>query len=186
MTARSSFIRPAVTSDLRLTRVHVATLPRELGTDHEPATYTVEAQFSRRPAPAEVDAVLHVGARRFLAARGFPHAVLGVTDRRLVIQHTSLAELHDGLAAAIAELLVAISTDVRQRVNERPVVDPDAAEAEQRRVDDVETAAAEVRFESSAGDRDGAVEEWVELLRSSFGSDEPMPGEAQRDPGLSS
>lgn len=70
-----------------------------------------------------------------------------MSDRRLLIKNTNLAQLTDGLAAAIARVLRAIDAELAQA----QAVRDDAADARQvaelARAASVVRAAAEVRFE---------------------------------------
>ena len=97
---------------LGLKSVLVGSLPAALMTDDEPDRYTVEAVFTRQPDQDEVAEILGPGTRSVLANAGYPGVAVGVSDRRLEITNTSLAELRDGLAEVIADRLAEISASV--------------------------------------------------------------------------
>lgn len=104
---------PHSTEPLGLTSILVGSLPLTLLTDAAPERYVVEAVFTRRVEPEEAALILGPGTHDTLAAHGYPHVQLTVSDRRLVIANTNLEELRDRLAGEIATLLVTISTQVR-------------------------------------------------------------------------
>ena len=132
---------------LRLTSVLASGLPAELGTPEEPATYTVPAVFSRQVTPQERARIEDPATARGLAAFGSPDLELTVSDRRLLIKNTTLAQLTGGLAAAIAGVLRGIDAEMVLAQAERD----DAAGVRQleelARAARVVQAAAEVKFE---------------------------------------
>jgi hypothetical protein len=140
---------PAVTRGdaLRLTSVLASGLPPEVGTPEEPATYTVPAVFSRQVSQPERTRIEDPATARGLAAFAGPDLELVVSDRRLLIKNTTLAQLTGGLAAAIAGVLRDIDAELAV---EQAQLD-DAADvrqvAELARAAAVVRAAAEVRFE---------------------------------------
>lgn len=154
---------PADPRALRLVSVLPGALPPELGTPAEPARYTVVAVFSRQVSPEERARIEDPATARDLAAAtdAGPGLHLAVSDRRLLIHNTSLAQLRDGLAGALATMLAHLGTELVAEQDRR------AAEVEALQVDEreraaaVERAAAEIRFEPDtapgvAGDEDTA------------------------------
>lgn len=138
---------------LALNRVLVSALPPELGTYHAPSRYTVAAVFTRRPEARELFLLGAPETRQKLDEAGYTAVELQVSDRRLFITNTSLEELKQGLAVVIADLLAQISSEVQEEwalQTERLSV---LADEEGRRRRDVEAAAAEVLFVSSAWSR---------------------------------
>ena len=132
---------------LRLVSILVSGLPVELGTPDEPARYTVPAIFSRQVTAAERARIEDPGTARRLSPPGEPALALTVSDRRLLIQNTTLAQLRDGLAAALAAMLRDMDRDLQaQRAAES--AQAEASDADERaRVAAVAAAAAAVRFE---------------------------------------
>lgn len=133
---------------LRLTSVLASGLPLELGTPDEPAFYTVPAVFSRQVNAAERVRIEDPASALTLVKRcGLDHELqLTVSDRRLLIGNTNLAELTGGLASALAALLREIDAllvaeqDVRTaQANARQLVDSERAAS-------LEAAAAQVHF----------------------------------------
>ncbi|HEY0117930.1 MAG TPA: hypothetical protein VGC04_04035 [Cellulomonas sp.] len=88
---------------LRLVSILVSGLPLELGTPEEPARYTVPAVFSRQVTALERTRIEDPATA--LALHAGPDLALEVSDRRLLIKNTTLAELEGGLAAALAATL---------------------------------------------------------------------------------
>lgn len=131
---------------LSLTSILLGSLPATLTTATEPERYTVEAIFSRAPLPKEVAAIRGPETRAALAREGFPDVELGVSDRRLRIGHTNLAELQNGLAAIVAEQLEAISTSVSDDRNAIAQGLIDAAARESERSAQVKALASAVHF----------------------------------------
>ncbi|GAA2751182.1 hypothetical protein GCM10009869_13990 [Amnibacterium kyonggiense] len=104
-TVKQSEYTPSAHPDLQLTGILTTALPMSLGTKDAPERYTVPAIFSRRPLPREVVLIEGSATHGRLSAAGFEHVALKVVDRRLEIEHTSLAELKSGLAAQVAAVL---------------------------------------------------------------------------------
>jgi hypothetical protein len=132
---------------LRLVSILVSGLPHELGTPDEPARYTVPAVFSRQVTAPERARIEDPATARALAPHAGPDLALEVSDRRLLIKNTTLAELDAGLAAALAAALRDISRelDVEQA---QLSADADARDADERgRAAAIAAAAAAIRFE---------------------------------------
>lgn len=94
--------------------------------------------------------------RGALARAGYPAVELTVSDRRLVIANTSLAELRDGLSQVLAERLAEISAGVRSRHDAAAVRVQHATETEHDRLAAVTAFTESVRFDSGSpgSDRD--------------------------------
>ncbi|MEV8023775.1 hypothetical protein [Microbacterium sp. NPDC080220] len=135
---------------LGLRSVLVGSLPAGLMTPAAPERYTVEAVFDRRPEKAELDEIVGDDTARLLAGAGYGSVTLTVADRRLEIHGTTLEQLHDGLAAFLADRLADISTDLRARQAEVETQTMDLAARENDRAAAVATLAATVSFERSA------------------------------------
>jgi len=132
---------------LRLVSILVSGLPAELGTPDEPARYTVPAVFSRQVTAAERERIEDPATALRLSQPGQPALALSVSDRRLLIQNTTLAQLRDGLAAALAAML----RDMDRALEAQRAAESARAEAsdadERERLAAVSAAAAAVRFE---------------------------------------
>lgn len=134
---------------LGLGSVLVGSLPATLLTDGAPDRYTVEAVFTRRPDPDEINEILGGDTRQFLATAGHPTVELTVSDRRLEIANTNLEELRDGLARVLSDRLAAITGAVQGRRNAAATRFQEAAEHEQERAAAVAALAESVVFEPS-------------------------------------
>lgn len=132
---------------LRLTGVLATALPPELGTAREPVAYTVPAVFSRRVTREEQDAIESDDVRRRLAGAGYEGVELTVSDRRLLIGHTSLAALRSGLAREIAGVLRDVSRDLVAEHDRLAAEVADLQREEDRRAGAVLVEADEIRFE---------------------------------------
>lgn len=133
---------------LRLVSVLATGLPAELGTPHEPAHYTVPAVFSRRVTQEERARIEDPATASALAeATGLDHRLqLTVSDRRLLIKGTNLAELTDGLATAIGAMLARLDQDLHSEHDERAAAGEVLHTAERQRFEAVSQAAAKIRF----------------------------------------
>lgn len=133
--------------ELRLVSVLASGLPRELGTTDEPARYTVPAVFSRQVTPQERARIEDPATARRLADHADHDLALTVSDRRLLIKNTTLAQLQGGLATALAAMLREIDRELRAERTRRSA-EADALDVEEHdRVAAVTTAAAAIRFE---------------------------------------
>jgi hypothetical protein len=133
--------------ELRLVSVLVSGLPRELGTIDEPARYTVPAVFSRQVTPQERARIEDPATARRLAELAGPGLELSVSDRRLLIKNTTLAQLQGGLAAALAAMLREIDRELGAE-RARRSAEADAMYVEEHdREAAVTAAAAAIRFE---------------------------------------
>ena len=96
---------------LALTSILASALPSPLpnGTDDR---YIVPVVFSRQPSALEVHAIVTASVQNALASAGYPGIVLSISDRRLLIANTNLAELEGGLATEIATLVDEISRNI--------------------------------------------------------------------------
>lgn len=146
----ASATAPAPTSapdELRLVSILVSGLPVELGTAGAPARYTVPAVFSRQVTAQERARIEDPATAGGLAQHGDPDLALEVSDRRLLIKNTTLAQLEGGLAAALAATLRDID---RELGAERAQISADAEvrDADERDREAVVAAAvAAIRFE---------------------------------------
>ena len=70
---------------------------------------------------------------------------LTVSDRRLLIKGTNLAELTDGVATALGDMLARLDQDLHSEQDER-VAAGEAVHTERQRFDAVSQAAAKIRF----------------------------------------
>lgn len=135
---------PAV---LRLVSVLVSGLPTALGTVDEPVRYTVPAVFSRQVTPRERALIEDPATAHRLSEQAGHELTLTVSDRRLLIEGTTLAELQGGLAAALAATLREIDRELGAERAQLSAA-ADARDSEERdRAAAVAAAAAAVRFE---------------------------------------
>ena len=143
---------PAAASDLHLLSVLATGLPLQLGTPDEPAAYTVPAVFSRQVSQSERARIEDPATARGLCAQigaptDGPALRLVVADRRLLIENTTLAQLRDGLAAALAAMLRDLAGDLRTRASERAVAAEALAVDERQRAAATHAAVESIRFE---------------------------------------
>ena len=96
---------PSTSGPLRLVSILVSGLPAELGTADEPPRYTVPAVFSRQVTAEERARIEAPATASALSAHGDRDLALEVSDRRLLIKNTTLAQLAGGLAAALGAAL---------------------------------------------------------------------------------
>ncbi|GIG20316.1 hypothetical protein Cch01nite_10400 [Cellulomonas chitinilytica] len=142
----------ARTDDLHLLSVLESGLPAQLGTVDEPATYTVPIVVSRQVTPGERARLEDPETARRLAVRtgtrqNGESLRLVVSDRRLLIENTTLDELRDGLADALSTMLQEMGDDLRSESSDRAAVAQSRAVEEQRRVAAVHAAVAAIHFE---------------------------------------
>lgn len=100
---------------LSLGQILLGTLPSTLLTASAPETYAVAAVFNRRPLDEEVRAITSPATQATLTAAGYPEVTLRVVNRRLEIHGSNLAELREGLAQCIGEILEEASNSIRQQ-----------------------------------------------------------------------
>lgn len=124
-------------------------LPSTLMTDREPARYTVEAVFTRRPNQNELVELLGGRTREYMSNAGYPTIEVTVSDRRLGIANTNLQELRDGLGEVLSNLLDEISERVRERNDAAATHHQVMAAAERERIAAVTELAESVRFVST-------------------------------------
>lgn len=134
-------------SALTLSGVLASALPHDLGTAQGPTRYTVPAVFSRRPLPRETDLLHGEGTKRRLAEAGYSDVDIHVSDRRLLVTNTNLADLKSGLAHLLGSILRDISAQAAQELSERS----DELEAlglvEEQRLESLRRAAADIHFD---------------------------------------
>lgn len=134
-------------SALTLSGVLASALPHDLGTARGPSRYTVPAVFSRRPQPREIDLLHGVNTRRRLADAGYSDVELDVSDRRLLITNTNLAELKAGLAHLVGVILAEISSQASQERAQREEELDALGQLEEQRLEALRQAAAEIHFD---------------------------------------
>ncbi|GCE77664.1 hypothetical protein [Cellulomonas biazotea] len=142
----------ATSDDLHLLSILESGLPGQIGTPDEPATYTVPAVFSRQVTRDERARIEDPETARRLAEQSGapttgPALRLVVSDRRLLIENTSLDRLRDGLAAALAAMLRDLGGDLRAARDERAVAAEAREVEERRRSDATHAAVSTIRFE---------------------------------------
>lgn len=131
---------------LHLTSVLVAGLPPELGTSAAPARYTVPAVFSRQVSAVERARIEDPATALALRPHAADDISLEVSDRRLLVKNTSLAELRDGLASALAAMLRELETELHDERDRRDAEIEAAMLVERERSVTLTREAAEVRF----------------------------------------
>lgn len=131
---------------LRLTSILTSGLPALLGTGQAPTRYTVPVVFSRQVSVPEKTAIEGPETVRRLAARGYPQVTLQVSDRRLLVGHTSLEELEEGLAHELTLLLADIGRAVSRERDERAAAAAVRQSAESDRAVDVQRAVDRIVF----------------------------------------
>ena len=146
--------RPA----LRVQSVLASGLPAEVGTPHEPSLYTVPAVFSRRVTPEERSRIEDPAtAEDLMATTGAgPGLALAVSDRRLLIVNTNLAQLKDGLAMAIGRMLSRLDEDLLTEQDERDAAAELLLASEVDRASAVAETAAQIRFDADEDGTDSA------------------------------
>lgn len=149
-TPATSADRTAPGDDLGLSAVLPGALPATLGTPAAPDRYQVDAVFTRRPLPEEVDAIDSSASGEALGAAGYPGVTLRVSDRRLEIHGTNLEELEGGLSTMVADLLAGISRGVRQAQAQAFDRAAAAADIEQTRSEDVIRQARRITFHATS------------------------------------
>lgn len=137
-------------ADLGLSSVLTGSLPPTLGTPAAPERYQVDAVFTRRPLPAELDALASSAPHDALLAAGYPDVTLRVSDRRLEIGNSNLEELEGGLSTVLADLLAGISRRVRQVQSAAFDKAAAAADIEHKRTADVLQRAGSITFRTTS------------------------------------
>lgn len=139
---------------LRLLSVLASGLPLDLGTAQEPTSYTVPVVFSRQVTHDERAHIEDPATARLLVERtgADPALALVVEDRRLLVEHTSLQALENGVAAALGEMLRQLGAELDAARALRAAQAGALQVRERERSDEVARAAARIRFEP-AGDR---------------------------------
>lgn len=133
-------------AELGLGAVLADALPSSLLTPDAPERYTVSAVFTRRPTRPEIESILGPETRDAVTQAGYPTVEVSVSDRRLEISNTNLAELASGLAGVIAQRLHEIGLRALAD-HDRFVAEPhEATEQETDRAALVALAAAAIRF----------------------------------------
>ena len=138
--------------DLRLLSVLESALPIELGTADEPAHYTVPLVVSRQVTHEErafledPETARRLAAQAGLSADG-PGLGLVVSDRRLLVENTTLHELRDGLAHALTELLHDLGRSQRAKAEARAGAADALASQEWHRHTAVHAIVESIRFE---------------------------------------
>lgn len=140
--------------ELGLSTVLATALPESLGTADAPERYTVSAVFTRKPTAFELQGIGSAETVDALAAAGYADVGLTVSDRRLEIGNTSLEQLRDGLARAIALRFAAIGAAARTREGELLEAARESSEHEHERAVVIAELVASVRFD--AGERPAA------------------------------
>jgi hypothetical protein len=137
--------------DLHLLRILETGIAAEVGTPAEPPRYTVPVVFSRQVTPVERARIEDPATARRLGeavrpGRSGPGLRLVVSDRRLLVENTTLAELRDGLAAELAAFLRELGEDVRAASAERVSAAARRAGDVERRDATVHAAVEQIRF----------------------------------------
>ncbi|WP_052748412.1 hypothetical protein [Cellulomonas sp. FA1] len=137
--------------DLHLLHILESGIAAEVGTPAEPSRYTVPVVFSRQVTPVERARIEDPATARRLGeavspGRGGPELRLVVSDRRLLVENTTLAELRDGLAAELAAFLRELGEDVRAASAERVTAAARRAGDAERRDATVHAAVEQIRF----------------------------------------
>ena len=137
---------PSRDDSLHLTSVLASALPDTVGTAEEPATYTVPVVFSRQVTQRERKEIEDPAFVRSLPHAG-PDVLLAVSDRRLLIKNTNLAQLRQGLAADLAAGFRGVSVRAASEDAQRSLEAATRRSAEQTQRERVATAAAGIRFQ---------------------------------------
>lgn len=136
---RNAGVLVSVSESLALSHILVTELPVTLGTIEAPARYDVAAVFTRRPTTNELRLLAAPAVEAKLVERGYPTVSLRASDRRLIVEGTSLTELKNGLGPLIGTILSDISTEAAE---EQGLRDAEAASLYREEAD---RAAAVVR-----------------------------------------
>lgn len=131
---------------LRLTSVLLSALPLELGTPAAPERYTVPVVFSRQVTPAERARIEDPALAHRLSESLGAQIELVVSDRRLLVRNTSLAELRDGLAAALSAALRELDVQLDAEQSAREDAASQRQLEERERANAVAREAAQIQF----------------------------------------
>jgi len=132
---------------LRLSSILTSALPALLGTSQAPTQYTVPAVFSRQVSVPEKTAIEGPETARRLTESGYPQVTLQVSDRRLLIGHTSLEQLEEGLAHELAATLTDIGRAVSRQRDQRAAEATARQSAESDRAVDVQRSVDRIVFD---------------------------------------
>lgn len=135
---------------LTVGNVLMDSLPATLLTAKAPEKYTVAAVFNRRPEPEEIQNILSPAVKQELASVGYTNVELGVSNRRLEISNTSLEELRDGLAFAIACVLTQQSEAFQQHRRATEAQIKKETNEETHRAQAVQALASSISFSPKA------------------------------------
>ena len=151
---------PASSEPVPLSIDHVLAsgLPAELATPAEPPLYTVPVVFSRRVSPQERAVIEDPATAAHLmdVCGAGPDLRLTVSDRRLLIENTTLAQLDGGLAAAIGAMLTTLGDQLHAAREERTAAAEASTRVERERAEGVARTAAAIRFGPAEERRGGA------------------------------
>lgn len=131
---------------LNLTSVIASGLPIDLGLASAEEFYDVPAVFNRRPSSAEMDALRGAAGHDYLVRRGYGHVGMEVRDRRLIISHTNLEQLEQGLATVIADYVDMVSRAALAAQERKQEAAQLATDERSERAADVTRGATRVRF----------------------------------------
>ncbi|WP_141367535.1 hypothetical protein [Glutamicibacter uratoxydans] len=129
--------------------VLVDSLPGTLFTAQAPEKYMVAVVFSRRPEAEEIRNIQSLEVQEQLASSGYPDIKLNISNRRLEIANTSLEELRDGLAFAIACALAQQSEKFQHHQDVAETEFRKEIDAETERSQSVQHLAKSISFDSS-------------------------------------
>lgn len=129
-----------------VSHILVTELPTTIGTPDEPPRYDVAAVFTRRPAERELALLATPEVETRLAQAGYTGVRLHASDRRLIIEQTNLAELADGLAALIGDILLDLGNRAAAEQLSRDTSAADRERTEHDRAGAVLEAAKRIDF----------------------------------------
>ncbi|MEN1974655.1 hypothetical protein [Cellulomonas olei] len=139
-----------LSTDLHIVSVLESGLPSRLATPEQPTAYVVPLVFSRQVSPSERARIEAPETARAIAeatGRTGTGLRLTVSDLRLLVEPTTLEELRDGLAAALAAMLRDLAGELRRASAEREVAAEAQTTRERQRADAVHATIASIRFE---------------------------------------
>jgi hypothetical protein len=111
--------------------------------------YTVPLVFSRRVTAPERSLIECPETATRIADQfgGVPSLRLVVSDRRLLVEGTTLEQLRDGLARALNDMLEELGRELRKAGDERAAAVELRAQDERRRAATVHAVVSAIRFE---------------------------------------